>query len=157
MTDRARLDVNLNNATVLITGGSAGIGRSIAASLVSAGARVAITGRDQRKLTEAAAALGAHPIRADVANEADVIRTYEEFMRAFGHLDVLVNNAGFGIFKALIDTDRDSFDAVFATNVTGAMLVRNFEESRTLIHIHQPELFRRNWQVDGRDRVTMSS
>ena len=55
------------------------------------------------------------------------------------------------------NTDRDSFDAVFATNVTGAMLVRNFEESRTLIHIHQPELFRRNWQVDGRDSVTMSS
>ena len=115
--------MNLNNATVLITGGSAGIGRSIAASLVGAGARVAITGRDQRKLTDAAAALGAHPIRADVANEADVIRTYEEFMRAFGHLDVLVNNAGFGIFTTLIDTDRDRFDAVFATNVTGAMLM----------------------------------
>jgi 3-oxoacyl-[acyl-carrier protein] reductase len=115
--------MNLNSATVLITGGSAGIGQAIAASLVGAGARVAITGRDERKLTQAAAALGAHPIRADVANETDVIRTYEEFMFAFGHLDVLVNNAGFGTFKALVDTDRASFDAVFATNVTGAMLM----------------------------------
>jgi len=115
--------MNLNNATALITGGSAGIGRAIAASLAGAGARVAITGRDERKLTEAAATIGAHPIRADVAREADVIRTYEEFMGAFGHLDVLVNNAGFGTFKALVDTDRDSFDAVFATNVTGAMLM----------------------------------
>jgi len=115
--------MNLNNATALITGGSAGIGRAIAASLAGAGARVAITGRDERKLTEAAATIGAHPIRADVAREADVIRTYEEFMGAFGHLDVLVNNAGFGTFKALVDTDRESFDAVFATNVTGAMLM----------------------------------
>jgi 3-oxoacyl-[acyl-carrier protein] reductase len=115
--------MNLNNASVLITGGSAGIGRAIAALLVDAGARVAITGRDERKLNEAAASLGVHSIRADVASEADVTRTYEEFMSAFGHLDVLVNNAGFGTFKTLIDTDRDSFDAVFATNVTGAMLM----------------------------------
>jgi 3-oxoacyl-[acyl-carrier protein] reductase len=115
--------MNLNSATVLITGGSAGIGRAIAASLVGAGARVAITGRDERKLTEAAASLGVHPIRASVASEADVIRSYKEFMGAFGHLDVLVNNAGVGTFKPLVDTDRDSFDAVFATNVTGAMLM----------------------------------
>src|SRR5580692_4868681 len=115
--------MNLNGATALVTGGSAGIGRAIAASLLAAGARVAITGRDERRLTAAAASLGAHPIRADVASEADVIRTYQEFMSVFGHLDVLVNNAGFGTFKTLVDTDRDSFDAVFATNVTGAMLM----------------------------------
>jgi 3-oxoacyl-[acyl-carrier protein] reductase len=115
--------MNLNDATVLVTGGSAGIGQAIATSLLGAGARVAITGRDERKLTAAAAAIGAHPIRADVANEADVIRTYEEFLRSFGHLDVLVNNAGFGTFTALVDTSRADFDGVFATNVTGAMLM----------------------------------
>ena len=115
--------MNLNNATALITGGSAGIGRAIAASLAGAGARVAITGRDEKKLSAAAASLGAHPIRADVANEADVVRTYKEFMDTFGHLDVLVNNAGIGTFKPLVDTDRGHFDAVFATNVTGAMLM----------------------------------
>jgi 3-oxoacyl-[acyl-carrier protein] reductase len=115
--------VKLNGATVLVTGGSAGIGRAIAASLAGAGARVAITGRDERKLAAAAADLGAHPIRADVADERDVIRTYEEFLGQFGHLDVLVNNAGVGAFTPLVDTSRDDFDAVFATNVTGAMLM----------------------------------
>jgi 3-oxoacyl-[acyl-carrier protein] reductase len=115
--------MNLTNATALITGGSAGIGRAIAATLVQAGVRVAITGRDQVKLTAAAAALGAHPIRADVALEADVLRTYEECLAAFGHLDILVNNAGFGTFHPLVETDRASFEAVFATNVTGAMLM----------------------------------
>jgi len=44
-------------------------------------------------------------------------------MEKFGDLDILVNNAGFGVFKALADFDRASFDAVFATNVTGAMLM----------------------------------
>jgi 3-oxoacyl-[acyl-carrier protein] reductase len=115
--------MNLKNATVLITGGSAGIGQAIAASLAGAGARVAITGRDERKLAAAAAAIGAHPIRADVADEGDVMRTYEDLLRTFGHLDVLVNNAGVGAFTPLVDTRREDFDNVFATNVRGAMLM----------------------------------
>jgi len=115
--------MNLQNAVALITGGSAGIGKAVAQALAAAGARVAITGRDQSRLTETARALGVHAIRADVANENDVARTYQEVLQKFGDLDILVNNAGFGIFKGLVDFDRASFDAVFATNVTGAMLM----------------------------------
>jgi 3-oxoacyl-[acyl-carrier protein] reductase len=58
-----------------------------------------------------------------VTNEDDVKRTYREVLGEFGDLDILVNNAGFGVFKSLVDSDRASFDAVFATNVTGAMLM----------------------------------
>src|SRR5579864_8358465 len=115
--------MDLKNATALITGGSSGIGRAVAQSLTNAGARVAITGRDQRKLEPAARSLGALAVRADVSNEADVERTYREVLGAFGHLDILVNNAGFGVFKNLVDMDRVSFESVFATNVTGAMLM----------------------------------
>jgi 3-oxoacyl-[acyl-carrier protein] reductase len=115
--------MNLQNAVALITGGSAGIGKAIAQALAAGGARVAITGRDQGRLAETARALGVHPIRADVANESDVARTYQEVLQKFGDLDILVNNAGFGVFKSLADFDRASFDAVFATNVTGAMLM----------------------------------
>jgi len=115
--------MNLTNAVALITGGSAGIGRSIAQTLVAAGARVAITGRDEGRLQEAARSLGVFPIRADVSKEADVERTYREVLAKFGDLDILVNNAGIGVFKSLVDLDRASFDAVFATNVTGAMLM----------------------------------
>ena len=115
--------MDLQNSAALITGGSAGIGRAIAETLAKAGARVAITGRDQRRLNETARALGVHPIHADVSNEADVERTYREVMDRLGGLDILVNNAGFGVFKSLVDFDRASFDAVFATNVTGAMLM----------------------------------
>jgi 3-oxoacyl-[acyl-carrier protein] reductase len=115
--------MNLQNATALVTGGSSGIGYSIAKVFIEAGARVAITGRDEKKLYKAAESLNSVAIRADVANEADVQRTYREVLQAFGHLDILVNNAGSGVFKKLVDMDRESFNAVFATNVTGAMLM----------------------------------
>jgi 3-oxoacyl-[acyl-carrier protein] reductase len=115
--------MNLKNAVALITGGSSGIGRAIAQALVASGARVAITGRDERRLGETARSLGVHPIHADVAAEADVARTYREVLQKFGDLDILVNNAGVGVFKNLVDFSREDFDAVFATNVTGAMLM----------------------------------
>jgi 3-oxoacyl-[acyl-carrier protein] reductase len=115
--------MNLKNAVALITGGSSGIGRAVAQSLAGSGAHVAITGRDQGRLTEAARELGAHPIHADVSVEADVERTYREVLQQFGDLDILVNNAGTGVFKNLVDFDRKEFEAVFATNVTGAMLM----------------------------------
>jgi len=115
--------MNLQNATALVTGGSSGIGYSIAKVLIESGTRVAITGRDEKRLYKAAESLNAVAVRADVANEADVQRTYREVLQAFGHLDILVNNAGIGVFKKLVDMDRAGFDAVFATNVTGAMLM----------------------------------
>lgn len=108
---------------MLVSGGSDGIGLAIARSLTEAGARVAITGRDEQKLAAAAGELDAIPIRADVTSESDVVRTFERVDEAFGELDVLVNNAGVGVFKPLVEMDRASFDAVLATNVTGAMLM----------------------------------
>jgi len=115
--------MNLKNAVALITGGSSGIGRAVAQSLAASGARVAITGRDERRLAETARELGVHPIHGDVAVEADVERTYRELLEKFGDLDILVNNAGSGVFKNLVDFGRKEFEAVFATNVTGAMLM----------------------------------
>jgi NAD(P)-dependent dehydrogenase (short-subunit alcohol dehydrogenase family) len=67
--------MDLKNAVALITGGSGGIGRAIAQAFVASGARVAITGRDERRLAETARELGVHPIQAKVAVEADVERT----------------------------------------------------------------------------------
>jgi 3-oxoacyl-[acyl-carrier protein] reductase len=115
--------MNLKGATALVTGGSNGIGLAIARMLAGAGAQVAITGRNQGRLAAAGKAIGAHPIHADVANEADVLRTYKELFQHVDHLDILVNNAGFGVIKPLVDMDLASFERVFATNVTGAMLM----------------------------------
>ena len=115
--------MNLTNATALVTGGSSGIGLAIAKSLVASGSRVAITGRNEKRLRDAAAAIGAHPIKADVSKEADVTRTYREFFDKFGHLDILVNNAAFGERRLLVDMDRAAFDAILQTNVVGMMLM----------------------------------
>ena len=115
--------MNLKNSVALVTGGSSGIGRGVAAALIQGGARVAITGRNQARLEEAAKALGAHPIHADVSKEADVQRTMSEVLAKFGDLDILVNNAGLGTFKPLLEMDLAGFERTFATNVTGAMLM----------------------------------
>lgn len=115
--------MNLKNSVALVTGGSSGIGFGIAKMLSEAGAKVAITARGKDRLMQAAAALGAHPILADVSKEADVERTYKEVLDKFGDLDILVNNAGRGVFKPLVDMDLKGFEDTFATNVTGAMLM----------------------------------
>ncbi len=115
--------MDLKNAVALVTGGSSGIGYGIAKALVDSGARVAITGRGKERLMQAAAALGAHPIQADVSKEADVERTCAEVLAKFGDLDILVNNAGRGVFKPLIEMDLKGFEETFATNVTGVMLM----------------------------------
>ena len=115
--------MQLQNAVALVTGGSAGIGRAIAATLARAGTRVAITGRNAEKLKAAAEAIGAHPIKADVSQETDVLRTYQEVLARFGDLDILVNNAGIGVFKPLVDFSLGEFERVFSTNVVGPMLM----------------------------------
>ena len=115
--------MNLTGATALVTGGSSGIGLAIARAFIAAGAKVAITGRDEKRLAAASKEIGAHPIRADVANEADVLRSYRELFQVFDHLDILVNNAGVGVIRPLVEMDLGSFETVFATNVTGAMLM----------------------------------
>ena len=115
--------MNLKNSVALVTGGSSGIGRAIAQMLAGNGSRVAITGRDKKRLQATASELGVHAIHADVSVEGDVERSYRELFQQFGDLDVLVNNAGVGVFKNLVDMGREEFQSVFATNVTGAMLM----------------------------------
>ena len=115
--------MNLKNATVLVTGGSSGIGQGIAEALIAAGARVAITGRNKARLEEVAKSIGATAIHADVSKEADVLSTMQQVIAHFGHLDILINNAGLGTFKPLLETNLADFERTFATNVTGAMLM----------------------------------
>ncbi|MBM4117674.1 SDR family oxidoreductase [bacterium] len=115
--------MNLKDARALVTGGSEGIGYAIAEALVAKGAQVAIMGRDKPKLAAAAEALGALALPGDVGVEADAVRVTAAAIAGLGGLDVLVNNAGFGHFLSLVDMTTAKFEAVFRTNVTGAMLM----------------------------------
>lgn len=113
----------LENANILITGGSLGIGKAAAALLAEGGARVAITGRHDDTLQTAAAETGAFPIVADVSRAADVEKTYDTFLKEFGRLDCLINNAGIGAFDHLEKLTAADFEKVLGVNVVGAALM----------------------------------
>ena len=129
--------MKLDNARILITGGSLGIGRATAEVLAGAGARVAVTGRDRERIERAAAPLGALPITADVGNPDHVARTYDQVLEHLGGLDVLINNAGIGgRGPALDELTLEDLEEVYRVNVFGAALMaaraaRIFKEQRS--------------------------
>src|SRR5262245_50252985 len=114
------MQVSLAGRTAVITGASKGIGLAIATRFAASGADVAIVARGREALDDAAKAIGAsgeghvHAIQGDVAVPADVQRTYDEAMRAFGKIDIVVNNAGTsrtGAFEEITDEIwREDFD-----------------------------------------------
>jgi 3-oxoacyl-[acyl-carrier protein] reductase len=115
--------MKIENANILITGGTLGIGYATAKLLIEHGANVAITGRDHKRTHKAARELGAMPIMADVANPDDVKRTFKTFMNEYGRLDALINNAGIGVSKRLEDVSLEDFQQVYSVNVFGAAMM----------------------------------
>lgn len=113
---------SLQDRVAIVTGGSRGYGYGIAEALKSAGVRVWITGRDEKALKEAAAALDVHSIAADVTVPADWDRLFDEVVGANGRIDLLVNNAGGGIRIAPMSeqTDEDIAQSI-AVNLTGPL------------------------------------
>jgi len=98
--------MTLNNRVVVITGASSGFGADIARRAVAAGARVVLAARSTDKLQALVAELGgsskALAVTADVTSDADVARLVSE-AEAFGPVDILINNAGFGFIDAFVD------------------------------------------------------
>ena len=114
------MDIRLDGRAAVITGGSKGIGYGVAARFAASGADVAIVARRQDVLAQAAESMRASargrivPIAGDVSAAADIERIYAEAMRAFGKVDIVVNNAGSsssGPFERLTDaTWQQDFD-----------------------------------------------
>ena len=115
--------MDLSSAVTLVTGGSEGIGKAIAAALVAEGATVTITGRRADVLETTATELGVDWIAADVGVEADAVRTVATVVEKYGRLDVLVNNAGIGLFKPLVEMELEELERVYRTNVFGVFLM----------------------------------
>jgi NAD(P)-dependent dehydrogenase (short-subunit alcohol dehydrogenase family) len=114
----------LAGRTVLVTGGSRGIGRAIVHGALARGACVAYCSRrpadDERSGYETARL---RAVRADVAREEDVDSFFQEATGAFGPPDVVVSNAGVSETALLVGCETRTFDALLATNLTGAFLV----------------------------------
>ncbi|PZU25359.1 MAG: short-chain dehydrogenase [Chryseobacterium sp.] len=86
--------MNITNNTILITGGGSGIGLEIA-KVLSPANKIIIVGRTKEKLDEAAKDLeNVFTVQADITNEADIDRLYEEVKTTFGGINILINNAG---------------------------------------------------------------
>lgn len=114
--------MDLQNKIVLVTGGSLGIGFATAKKLQEKGAKVIITGRNKKRLEEAADANNLISFVSDISKEADVLNLFEYIKKEFGKLDVLINNAGIGNFDKIENIDAVKFNEILQTNVIGAAL-----------------------------------
>ena len=112
----------LTGRTVLVTGGTKGIGKGIAGVFARAGANVVIAARDRATGEAAAADLGGAYVAADVGRAADCERMAAETVERFGGIDVLCANAGIFPDTKLADMTEEDIDGIFATNVKGTML-----------------------------------
>jgi 3-oxoacyl-[acyl-carrier protein] reductase len=116
----------LTGKVALITGGSRGIGLATAQALLAQGATVAITGTQDSTVAEGRTALirdapadRVLALRADVRTYPDVEATCSRVVSTFGGLDILINNAGVGVFKPVADMSVDEWHQVMDTNLTG--------------------------------------
>ncbi|RRA98940.1 SDR family oxidoreductase [Larkinella rosea] len=87
--------MNVQNNTILVTGGTGGFGFEFASKLIALGNTVIITGRNTEKLQEIKGKLPqVHTIQSDVSNADDIVRLYQQVTQQFPHLNILINNAG---------------------------------------------------------------
>ena len=115
----------LRGKVAFVTGGSRGIGLAIARALVAEGAQVAVTGKSDAHLSsarpkiEAAGPGRVETLQADVRKYADVKRAIDATVARFGGLDILINNAGIGIFADVGSMTPEQWSEVIDTNLTG--------------------------------------
>jgi 3-oxoacyl-[acyl-carrier protein] reductase len=122
------MDQKLKNRVAVVTGASKGIGAGIAKSIAAAGASVVINYSSSKEdadrvVTEIKNAGGkAMAVQGDVAKATDVKRLFAETKKAYGKLDILINNAGVFQFASLENVTEDEFHWQFNTNVLGPIL-----------------------------------
>ena len=114
--------IDLAGRVAFVTGGTRGIGLSIARTLLDAGAQVAIAGRDADRARVAAEELGAGAlgVRCDVADAAQVDAALAAAEAGLGPIDILVNNAGLTRDNILLRLTESDWDAVLDANLKGA-------------------------------------
>lgn len=117
--------MDLTNKSAIVTGGTRGIGRAIATALVTEGANIYVSARKRSEIDETVdtlAALGKGRtcgLVCDVRDHSQVKSLFERTTAEFGGLDILINNAGIGIFKTVEETSPEDFRDVLETNLFG--------------------------------------
>lgn len=116
---------DLTGKVALVSGGSRGIGRGIAAALAQAGATVVVTARDEEGLIRAAESIGGEGVRAgyrvlDVSDTGAIPGVVESIMAEYGRIDILVNAAGVNRRVPLVDVAESDYDWIMDINLKGA-------------------------------------
>jgi 3-oxoacyl-[acyl-carrier protein] reductase len=116
---------SIRGRVAIVTGGSRGIGLAIAHALAAEGVQVAVTARSAahlsgaRRTIEAAGPAGVEALQADVRRHDDARRAVDATVARFGGLDILINNAGVGVFTDIASMTPDQWADVIDTNLTG--------------------------------------
>jgi 3-oxoacyl-[acyl-carrier protein] reductase len=123
--------MNLAGQTVIVTGGSKGIGRAICLALAMEGANIIIAARNESKIKEIVDKLKkrgskALTIQADVRNEEDVRHLISRTVDEYGRLDILINNAGVAHKKRLEETTLEEYNEIMDTNLKGVFLCTKY-------------------------------
>ncbi|MEP7108103.1 MAG: SDR family oxidoreductase [Ferruginibacter sp.] len=121
------MEGKLTGQVAIVTGASAGIGEASARALAAEGAQLVLTARREERLKTLVAefdALGTKAVylAGDACNENTAIETVKTAMDSFGRIDILLNNAGMGIYKDLVDTSAAEYDTMMNTNVRSTFL-----------------------------------
>jgi NAD(P)-dependent dehydrogenase (short-subunit alcohol dehydrogenase family) len=119
--------MQLNNKMTVVTGAGSGIGRATALRFAKEGAAVVVADKAGERAASVAAeivALGgrAEPFQVDVSQSDDVKALMAFAVAAFGRIDVLVNNAGYGIAGTVLDTSEEEWNTLMSVNVNGVFL-----------------------------------
>lgn len=120
--------INLSGKVAIVTGAGSGIGQGVARALAADGVNVAICGRRKEPLEETARQIKetggqAAVIQADVSRSPDAERVVKAVLERFGHLDILINNAGIGGGDSVHRMSDDDWDQVMAVNLRGPFLM----------------------------------
>ncbi|WP_267739609.1 SDR family oxidoreductase [Myroides injenensis] len=114
---------SISNKVVYITGGTKGIGRGIAKALLENNCKVAISGRNLEDAQKTAKELGSASniigLQSDVRNYQDEVNAVNTIVKTFGQLDVVIANAGVGIFASVEDMTLEEWQTMIDTNLTG--------------------------------------
>ncbi|MBT6699713.1 MAG: SDR family oxidoreductase [Flavobacteriales bacterium] len=115
--------MNVKGKNIIITGGSLGIGKETARTLVNKGANVLITGRSESRLIEAKRYTGAKIIEFDISDHENISDNARKCIDILdGRVDVLINNAGIGVRRSVEELNIEDFLKVFNVNVFGLAL-----------------------------------
>lgn len=115
--------MEIKNKIIIVTGASAGIGRATARLLAREGAKVVLAARSKDEIEKLTKELPESlAVQADMTKEKDIDRLVDETMRRFGRIDVLINNAGQGIYGAVEKVGVEAYKKIFELNVVGPLL-----------------------------------